>query len=145
MKRLVIIFATLVFSLTVSASYAQNANVVPVTVPPWDDALDPDNPGNACGSSGTIEIATFVSVRAGPGTRYREVDRVLNGQKLVICDDQHYHDGWFPVVYIHGGNAYAEKRCWRREMADHHLPLHPYLGPCRSGWVNKNFVGNLAG
>jgi hypothetical protein len=139
-----LLLATVMTAAIVTAPLAFAADqFVPVMVPFWDDILDPDNPGNACGSSGTIKVDTFVSVRAGPGIRYREIDRVLNGQKLVICDGQ--HDGWFPVVYVRGEEAYADKRCWRREMADRHLPPHPYLGPCRSGWVNKNYVNDLAG
>jgi hypothetical protein len=133
---LAIIFFFLAF---VAPSDAQS---VPVMVPAWDTVLDPSLPGNACGASGEIKVNSFVSVRAGPGIRYRELDRVLNGQRLVLCDNP--RNGWYPVVYVPGGNAYEDKTCWSGDPTKW-TTKHRYSGPCHSGWVSKNFLVNVAG
>src|SRR4051812_2488679 len=57
---------------------------------------------DACSSEGQIVGLKpggdgFLSVRSGPGARpYREIDRLYNGNRVAICDD----DGpWYAVVY----------------------------------------------
>jgi hypothetical protein len=113
---------------------------VPVTIPSWDDVRE----RNDCGSSGKIKVDTFAAVRDGPGVGYREIDRVFDGQRLVICDDQHNHNGWWPVIYIPDGEAYENNKCFGTDHVTR-LPAHPYRGPCRSGWINKNLVTDIAG
>jgi hypothetical protein len=138
MKAKATALANVLFLAFVAPSAAQS---VPVMVPPWADIFDPALPGNACGGSGEIKVNSFVSVRAGPGTHYRELDRVLNGQRLVLCDN---HNGWFSVVYVPGGNAYEDKKCFPGDLTKWKTGRQ-YRGPCRSGWVSKNFVVNIAG
>jgi hypothetical protein len=116
--------------------------VVPVMVPAWDKVLDPTLPGNACLASGKIKVNSFVSVRAGPGVQYREIGRVYNGQDLVLCDNP--HGGWYPVVYIPGGDAYTDKRCFSGDLTKW-TTKHPYVGSCPAGWVSQTFVTDLAG
>jgi hypothetical protein len=118
------------------------AQSVSVMVPAWDDVRDPLLPGNACGAGGEIKVNSFVSVRAGPGIRYRELDRVLNGRRLVLCDNP--HRSWYPIVYVPGRDAYEDKKCFSGDLIKWKT-WHQYRGPCRSGWVSKNFVGNVAG
>jgi hypothetical protein len=65
-----------------------------------------------------------------------------NGQHLVLCDNP--HDGWYPIVYITGGDAYSDKRCWSGDLTKW-TTKHAYAGPCRSGWVSKTFVVNITG
>lgn len=79
----------------------------------------------------------FLSVRSGPGGRpYRELDHLYNGNQIYICD---FKGKWFGVVY--SGQRGLSQQCglskaWRTS------PF--YTGPCRYGWVHRDYVRVLA-
>lgn len=77
----------------------------------------------------------FLSVRSGPGGKpYREVDRLHTNDEVIICDQR---GPWMAVVY-------GRNDCWKITMS----PLarrQPYPGPCRAGWIHKNYVRVTAG
>lgn len=88
---------------------------------------------NACTVQGRIE-GDAVSVRAGPGAAFEQVDRVSAGLVVNLCDER---AGWYGIVYDRGGEY---SRCGVGVP----LPRGPYTGPCSTGWVSAAGVANLA-
>jgi hypothetical protein len=128
MKTLLILA---VLAATVLPAAAQN---VPIMA---GGNLEP----SPCGSSATIRVNTFVSVRTGPGVRYPETDRVFDAQQVIICDE---HGDWYGVVYIRGKDlesnvdaCFGADNLWNKRR--------PYTGPCQHGWITKHYLANLAG
>ncbi|MGE3643585.1 MAG: integron [Beijerinckiaceae bacterium] len=76
----------------------------------------------------------FLSVRGGPATSHREIDRLKMGQHVSMCDER---GDWIGIVYTKSG-----QRCG---VGTPVARRQPYRGPCRSGWVHRDFVELLAG
>ena len=74
----------------------------------------------------------YLSVRAGPGVRERELDRLRSGTLVLICDDAG-NGAWLGVVYNRRGN----EDCL---IGQTDMRRRPYRGPCRSGWVSGRYV-----
>ena len=94
---------------------------------------------DACGGLGRVRGLqrggdNFLSVRAGPGTHHREIDRLRNGRSVWFCDGS---GDWIGIVYGAAGQECNVGSPVARKM--------PYPGPCRSGWVHKTFVELMAG
>jgi hypothetical protein len=95
---------------------------------------------DACGGYGEIAgLAAggdgFLSVRSGPASRHREVDRLRNGAKVFTCGDR---GAFIAIVYP----ADEKRDCgvgspWPRRRA--------YTGPCKAGWINSQYLKMLAG
>jgi len=93
----------------------------------------------ACSTAQVMNLAgrgAFLSVRAGPSRRQRELGRLVDGQNVYACVR---HGNWFGIVYE---RAPGERRCaWvlepQRRTTD-------YRGPCGSGWVHYNYLGGYA-
>jgi hypothetical protein len=121
---------------SVLPAHAWDRPTVPVLI--YADADDDTGP---C-ASGTVEGLNphgdgFLAVKAGPGANFNRIDKLYNGTNVAICG---YHGDWYAVVYSNRGNdleACNTFTPWRKTM--------PYTGPCRSGWVHKHWIGNLAG
>jgi hypothetical protein len=96
---------------------------------------------DACGASGRITGLNprgdgFLSVRSGPGGKpYREIDRLHNGNAVIVCDEQ---GPWLAVVY---GRS-PDDDCG---VGTPWPVRKPYAGPCRSGWVHSRYVRMVAG
>jgi hypothetical protein len=93
---------------------------------------------DACPSPGVVEGLNprgdgFLSVRAGPSTDRREIDRLGNGVAVFICVIE---GDWFGIVYPQSARCGVGSP-WPRRRA--------YQGPCRSGWVHRRFVRQTAG
>lgn len=94
---------------------------------------------DACGASGRVrglkaDGDNFLAVRTGPGTRYRMVDKLRNGQNVSMCDEK---GDWIGIVY-----SRKDQRCG---VGTPIARRQPYRGPCRSGWVHKSFIELMAG
>ncbi len=77
----------------------------------------------------------FVSVRAAPSVRARELDRLGPGRRVWICDEV---PGWAGIVYGPRGSTGCN--------VESPIPrVRPYRGPCRSGWVSSRYVTPIAG
>lgn len=87
---------------------------------------------------------SFLSVRAGPGLAYREVDRVRLGRKLIPLSPDFE---WMGVVYADPHLTTAEaiaQACGLDEASAASAPESaPYAGPCKSGWVHRKWVKML--
>lgn len=73
----------------------------------------------------------FLAVRSGPGSNYREIDRLRNGDKVFTFDQ---NGKWFGVVY--GG---SQPGCTSPDKKR----LLPYRG--KKGWIHSNWLADLAG
>jgi hypothetical protein len=100
-----------------------------------------DTNRDACPSTGDVVGLDphgdgFLSVRSGPGGRpFREIDRIHNGQHVLICAQR---GAWMGIVYDKGAGG---TRC--NVLTPHRR--RPYAGPCRAGWVHQRFIRKLAG
>jgi len=115
-----------------AATAAPASDPVPVIVG-GDADLD------ACGSVGEVYGLDpagdgFLSVRAGPGTGYKELDRLHNADRVILCAD---HGKWLGVVYGEPGQDCGVGTPIPKRK--------PYDGPCHSGWINGNWVQLVAG
>jgi hypothetical protein len=78
----------------------------------------------------------FLSVRAGPSAREREIARLRNGDGVFACVRR---GQWFGIVFAHPGRRTGcgvDRSRPRTERA--------YSGPCRSGWVHYDYIGGYA-
>ncbi len=77
----------------------------------------------------------FLSVRIGPGTGFVEKDRLGNGHLVYDCTSR---GAWIGIVYgARGGQDCGVSSPVARRQA--------YRGRCRSGWVHRNFLTDVAG
>lgn len=67
----------------------------------------------------------FLAVRSGPGSNYRKLDEIHNGDRVEIFEAK---GSWFGVVYRDSGERYP---C---STTPRHLP-YKY-----KGWVHKNWI-----
>jgi hypothetical protein len=129
---------------------AQSSLDVPVMA--GGNVVDGVAMGGPCLTTGEVKVTTYLPVKSGPGDKFREIDRLKNGQPVSICNNEKGSPGppdvpyeesnvWFPVVYIPGRSAYAEDRCW---SSKNWATEHEYTGPCRRGWIRAKYVINLA-
>ena len=133
MRSLSLALLGCLFAASVSEAPAQPAARLDVPVMAGgEEDLD------ACGSAGRIVGLNprgdgFLSVRSGPGGKpYREIDRLYNGNEVIVCDEQ---GPWLAVVY--GRDDCGVGTPWPARK--------PYTGPCRSGWVHSRYVKIVAG
>ena len=96
-----------------------------------------DTDFDACSSVGVVSglKSGNLRVRLGPGTNYAPVDSVSAGQLLWLCDQS---GPWRAVVYTRDEEQDCGISSPIAERTD-------YTGPCRSGWVHKDFVSLFAG
>lgn len=94
---------------------------------------------DACGANGVVEGLDpagdgFLAVRSGPGGKYRELDRLYNGEQVYLCTER---GKWLGVVYTKQRQDCNVTTSW--------VSTQPYTGPCKSGWVHQNWVRLWAG
>ena len=81
----------------------------------------------------------FLSVRSGPGgAAYFEMDRLHNGDEILICGSS---GPWQAVVYP--GRGQTMEDCG--PLGSPIRVRRAYEGPCRSGWIHRNYVEVTAG
>ena len=130
-------FATVLFGAAIGLGAAMPAQVQGRTDQPvvigGDPLLD------ACGSIAEVvnlrdDGDGFLSVRAGPGTGYQRLDTLVNGDRVLVCTGR---GRWLGVVYSKSGADCGVTTPWPEAV--------PYTGPCRSGWVHRNWLRIIAG
>jgi hypothetical protein len=94
---------------------------------------------DACMSSGAVKGLDphgdgFLAVRAGPGSQYQMIDKLLEGQNVFVCDER---GQWLGVVYTRGNQNCGVTSALNKPT--------PYPGPCLAGWVHRNFINITAG
>lgn len=116
-----------------SAAVAQSVPVMVGGEADWD----------ACGGVGRVvnldpKGDNFLSMRAGPGGKYREVTRLGPHERyLYMCDER---GPWIGIVL--GGGAAGRSGCGVMESIERR---QAYKGPCLSGWVHRRYVELYAG
>ncbi|MCG8274120.1 integron [Aquamicrobium sp. NLF2-7] len=75
----------------------------------------------------------FLAVRAGPGIGHAKIDQLHNGDAIFVCTSA---GAWMGIVY--GGG----RECG---VSSPIVPARLYTGPCKSGWVHRNFIEVTAG
>ena len=93
---------------------------------------------DACASNGIVVGVLagggeFLPVHAGPSTDQAEIDRLRDGTEVFVCKGA---DAWVGIVY--GGG----RECG---VSSPIVPASLYRGPCKSGWVNRDFIVVTAG
>lgn len=121
--------ALLTFSLGGATAMAQDSRVL--VMMGGDENLD------ACSGVGVVAnlkpaAGNALSVRAGPGLQYANLDKLPAGTRLWLCDDR---DDWLGVVYGSTDCGVSTPVAERRS----------YVGPCSSGWVYRKYVDLIAG
>jgi hypothetical protein len=94
---------------------------------------------DACMSSGAVKGLDphgdgFLAVRAGPGSQYQMIDKLLEGQNVFVCDER---GQWLGVVYTRGNQDCGVTSALNKPT--------PYPGPCLAGWIHRNFINITAG
>ena len=117
-------------SLFAWVSIAQ-AQSVPVYLDSTDD-IDPCAWGKVTGLK--VNGDGFLAVRTGPGTNYKMIDKIHNGQEVYLCD---WDGKWIGVLYTKKNTD-----CFSRHV---HGTRQKYNGRCWNGWVHRNWVELLAG
>ena len=141
-----------VLSLAVVAATAVSAPAEevaprPVMIHPLIVDGKPVESGGAYGSVQGLRKGGdgYVSVRAAPSVKARELDRLENGRAVLIFsgDPQAEKNGFVGVVYpAEAGSAgsFGPMCQIPEDFYD-----GPYLGACKSGWVSIRFVGADSG
>ncbi|WP_083247372.1 hypothetical protein [Bosea sp. RAC05] len=104
---------------------------------------------DACPSSGVVARlgpkraedpkSGFLSVRSGPGgAPYFEMDRLFNGDPILVCGSE---GPWQAVIYPGRGQTFDD--CGQLGSAIR--TRRAYEGPCRSGWLHRNYVEITSG
>jgi hypothetical protein len=76
----------------------------------------------------------FLAVRGGPGPRYSRIDKLRNGDQVYLCVES---DDWYGIVYTKSNQDCNVATPWPKSR--------PYTGPCRSGWVPRQWIELIAG
>lgn len=95
---------------------------------------------SACGPLGVVRGLTpggdgFLAWRSGPGADTRLVDTLREGDAVYFCESV---SGWIGVV-VYPPNPLID--CGVMEPI---VLKQPYSGPCKTGWVSKNFIEVVA-
>lgn len=93
---------------------------------------------DACASNGQVvglraDGDNFLAVRAGPGTGHAKIDQLHNGDAVFVCTGA---GAWMGIVYGGGRDCGVSSPL---------VPARLYHGPCKSGWVHRNFIEITAG
>lgn len=97
---------------------------------------------DACAGYGEVKPLNpngdnFLSVRSAPTIEAEEIDRLPSGTGLAMC--QQVGD-WIGVVYAPSDDS--EAQCGTGSPVGR---VMNYEGPCKSGWVDENFIALVAG
>ncbi|WP_390582544.1 hypothetical protein [Erythrobacter sp. MTPC3] len=121
---------------------APTARTIEDSVPPRAVQIGFDGPRfDACAGYGRVtnlNAATgrALPVRSAPSGSAEEVDRIDAGQGVSMCQQV---GNWIGIVYATGSDGLD--RCGTGSPVP---SVRAYEGPCKSGWINENFVELIA-
>jgi len=129
------LFALSTIALLIAAP-ANARPAIPLDVPIMIGGNAEDDACNGYGEIVNLKPPDdYLSVRSGPDTRYREIDRLRNGRRVFVCGDNSI---WVAIVYPANENRDCRVGTpWPRRRA--------YNGPCKRGWISIRFLKMLAG
>ena len=80
----------------------------------------------------------FLSVRSGPGSKYRKIDELYNGDHVLVYDAQ---GPWYGVLYDRGKKVLTSSAgCGFIGTGKRPLPY-----PGKKGWIHSNWLEIVAG
>jgi SH3-like domain-containing protein len=84
-----------------------------------------------------LKKGAYVSVRSGPGMKYKPVDYLKNNAIIYICDE--YGD-WNKVFYSDGEGPCSGEVTSVLDGLDENIAVL-----CKSGWVHRKFIDVISG
>src|SRR5690606_14915432 len=98
--------------------------------------MESDGEGANCAEGTVIGLRadgdSFLAVRTGPGTNFRKIGELRNGDRVKIFQDR---DGWHGVL-VPGGRIDQSDACGRKG------PMRQVSGS-GLGWVHGRWIGNI--
>lgn len=82
----------------------------------------------------------FLAVRTGPGSNYRKIDELHNGDYVLVYDGSHFP--WVGVIYGRGEEVLNSDKEGCGFVGEGKRPL-PYPG--KKGWIHSNWLETVAG
>ncbi|MGH1416991.1 MAG: SH3 domain-containing protein [Pelagimonas sp.] len=76
----------------------------------------------------------FLSVRSGPGTTFRKIDELKNGDYVFVFDD---HGDWLGVIYGSGKDVLSQDEIGCGFVGE---GTRPMTYPGKKGWIHMNWV-----
>ncbi|MBD2841784.1 hypothetical protein [Erythrobacter rubeus] len=149
-------FGIIAAALTVTAcaqgderdTTAPTARTIDAGTPPRPVQIGFDGPRfDACAGYGRVTNLNASSdrelpVRSAPSGSADEVDRLAAGRGVSMCQQV---GNWIGIVYAPAGEGenqgQGEERCGTGSPVP---SVRAYEGPCKSGWVNENFIELIA-
>lgn len=98
---------------------------------------------DACMSTSSVKPlkpGSFLSVRAGPSVKAKEIARLRSGDAVWNCDDA---GAWVGVVF--NPKQRTQEEGIACDLGHSNTARRPYRGDCQSGWVHGSYLVNLAG
>jgi hypothetical protein len=81
-----------------------------------------------------LEVGSRLSVRSGPGKRFDRIDSLEAGRSVYICDEQ---GDWLKIFYVD-----LESPCGSEFPVGIDVCK---VAPCKSGWVNREWIDVISG
>lgn len=127
-----LVLAAMILAVGAGAASARSAR---------DVVIGGDDLMVACAATGRIvnlraDGDNFLSVRAGPSAAEQETDRLGPGALVHLCEEAGM---WLGIVYP------ADEHAQDCAVSSPAAARNAYVGPCRSGWVDRRFVELVAG
>jgi hypothetical protein len=126
--RAVAIVAGLLLTPLATGAVAEAPRALDVPIVVGGEQLD------ACGSVAEVKRRAL-PVRSGPGPRYREIDRLRRGVRVILCGEQ---GSWYAAIYSRNPG----ENC---RIGEPYPKVASYTGPCRAGWIRARYVEIIAG
>jgi hypothetical protein len=94
---------------------------------------------NMCNYAKVINLrpGRFLSVRSGPGAKFRAIDKLSLGKEVYVCDEHFY---WYKVFYS-DPNA-PRNPCSVSSVNG--IDANKAKG-CKSGWVKRDWIDLISG
>ncbi len=136
------LFGVLAALCGLAANAASAIGQVPVVVGGKPRGDNCTSFGYQMGRVVALRHGAFLSVRAGPARKERELGRLSSGQPLFICSNAVNKD-WIAIIYRQHS---LDAELWECGLANtDSTAISPYRGPCKSGWVAMRYVQKSAG
>jgi hypothetical protein len=80
----------------------------------------------------------FLAVKAGPGLHYERIDKLYNGESVIICGGKGV---WYAIIYTKARQGQHMRYC---DVDENPVKTFPYTGPCRSGWAHQRWINQIS-
>jgi len=123
--------ATLFFGIVYAQTFSEQSTYVSVM-------LYPDTDHGTCNIGMQVNAGGAV-LRAGPSVDFAVIATLEAGHVVSMCDER---DGWYGIIDGQDINEGQEETC---SIGISVATIQPYVGPCRSGWIEQKFLTGIYG